>query len=336
MFLDTWSLALSVCSAAVLFLVIMASRTAIRVLRYWSPDSDDSRQILLENEIWLTSTLLQYTLFFQIFSLVLFVLAADNFCKVIVGAMCATGSLLANPFGIPALLVKIIAVFFYGMWIVLHKIDICSPDYPLVRLKYWYFIALLPLIFLDIALQSLYLAGLSPDIITSCCGVVFDSSGGGQSGNLLPAFNQSIVLVLFYGTAFLLLVVGSIARSQKKIVQYLPLSLLATFFLFIAVVAITTVFSSYIYAMPYHHCPFCILKGEYYGIGYFLFASLFLAVFLLVLPAVVDRFKRRADLRKCVEAMQARAVSWGLMLLVFFVALSSYHLLAYRLLGGER
>ena len=335
MFLNTWSLALSVCSAAVLFLVIMATRTAVRVLRYWSPESDDSRQILLENEIWLTSTLLQYTLFFQIFSLVLFVLAADNFCKVIVGAMCATGSLLANPYGVPALLVKIVAVFFYGMWIVLHKIDIRSPDYPLVRLKYWYFIALLPLIVLDITLQSLYIANLSPDIITSCCGVVFDTSGR-QGNSLLPSFDQPTTLMLFYGTAFLLLVLGLIARSRKKFFQYLPLSGGAIFFLFIAVVAITNVFSSYIYAMPYHHCPFCILKGEYYGIGYFLYASLFLAVFLLILPAVVDRFKRRDDLHEYVEAMQAKAVKWGLVLLVFFVALSSYHLLAYRLFGGER
>jgi uncharacterized membrane protein len=335
MFLNTWSLALSVCSAAVLFLVIMATRTAVRVLRYWDPESDDSRQIRLENEIWLTSTLLQYTLFFQIFSLVLFILAADNFCKVIVGAMCATGSLLANPFGVPALLVKIVAVFFYGMWIVLHKIDIRSPDYPLVRLKYWYFISLLPLIFLDITLQSLYLAGLSPDIITSCCGVVFDTSGG-QGNRLMPSFDQPTTLLLFYGTASLLFVLGLVARSQKKFFLYMPLSGGATFFLFIAVVAITNVFSSYIYAMPYHHCPFCILKGEYFGIGYFLYASLFLAVFLLVLPAVVDRFKRRDDLREYVETMQAKAVKWGLVLLVIFVALSSYHLLAYRLLGGER
>ncbi len=312
----------------------MATRTAVRVLRYWDPESDDSRQIRLENEIWLTSTLLQYTLFFQIFSLVLFVLAADNFCKVIVGAMCATGSLLANPYGIPALLVKIIAVFFYGMWIVLHKIDIRSPDYPLVRIKYWYFIALLPLILLDITLQSLYLAGLSPDIITSCCGVVFDTSAG-QGNALLPAFNQSALLLTFYGTALLLLILGLLARSRKKFLQYLPLSGGSVFFLLVAVVAITNVFSSYVYAMPYHHCPFCILKGEYYGIGYFLYASLFLAVFLLVLPAVVDRFKRRDDLREYVAAMQMKAVKWGLVLLVIFVALSSYHLVIYRYFGGE-
>ena len=88
--------------------------------------------------------------------------------------------------------------------------------------------------------------------------------------------------------------------------------------------------------MPYHHCPFCILRSEYYGIGYFLYATLFLGVFLLVLPAVVDRFKRREDLHEYVAAMQGKAIKWGLVLLVIFVALSSYHLLAYRLFGGER
>lgn len=335
MFLNTWSLALSVCSAAVLFLALMATRTAIRVLRYWEPESDDNRQIRLENEIWLTSTLLQYTLFFQIFSLVLFVLAADNFSKVIVGAMCATGSLLANPYGIPALLVKIVAVFFYGMWIILHKVDIRSPDYPLVRVKYWYFIALLPLIFLDITLQTLYLANLSPDIITSCCGVVFDTSAG-QGRSLLPAFKQSSVLLTFYGTALLLLALGCLARAKKQFLAYLSLAGAATFFLFVAIVAITNVFSSYIYAMPYHHCPFCILKSEYYGIGYFMYATLFLGGFFLVVPAVVNRFKRREDLHTYVETMQAKAIKWGLVLLGIFVALSSYHLIVYRLFGGER
>ncbi len=118
--------------------------------------------------------------------------------------------------------------------------------------------------------------------------------------------------------------------------QYLPLAGGAIFFLFVAVAAIINVFSSYIYAMPYHHCPFCILKSEYYGIGYFLYGTLFPGVFLLAVPAVVDRFKRKEDLREYVVAMQVEAIKWGLVLLGIFVALSSYHLIVYRLFGGER
>ena len=66
----------------------------------------------LENEIWLTSTLVEYALAVQVISLIVFVLAADHFSQSIVGAMCATGSLLANDFGIPALIVSLTIVAF--------------------------------------------------------------------------------------------------------------------------------------------------------------------------------------------------------------------------------
>ncbi len=122
MLLNPWSLALNILSLAVLFFVVIAGRTGVRVLRFWDPGRDDNRQISLENEIWLTSTLLEYTLGFQLLSLFLFVLAADAFCGMLVGAMCATGSLLANQYGIVALLVKLAGVFLYGFWIVLHQL----------------------------------------------------------------------------------------------------------------------------------------------------------------------------------------------------------------------
>ena len=54
---------------------------------------------------------------FQIVSLLLYILAADHFSTMLSGAMCATGSLLANGYGLPLLLVKITGVFFCGFWI---------------------------------------------------------------------------------------------------------------------------------------------------------------------------------------------------------------------------
>jgi len=333
MFFDTWSLALNICSAVVLFLVLFASRTAYRVLRYWNPDRDDSRQIRLENEIWLTSTLVEYALVFQIFSLVLFVLAADKFCTVIVGAMCATGSLLANPFGVPALMVKLAGVFFYGFWIVLHKLDIRSPEYPLVKLKYRYFFFLLPILAADVSLQTLYLAGLSPDIITSCCGVVFDSSSG--TSNLLPSFDQSTLLYLFYGGVFLFIVNALWARLSKGRFAAIVLFLIVLFFLPLATTALISVFSSYIYSMPYHHCPFCILKGEYHYVGFFLFGTLFPSGFFAMVPGIVTWFRKDAYLQEAVMEMQRRAVTLSLLLLCSYTSVVSYYPLAYRIFGGE-
>ena len=334
MFLNSWSLGLTLAGLIVLALGIFAGRTAIRVLRYWNPASDSNLQIRLENEIWLASTLVEYGLGFQIITLILFVLAADTFCQVIVGAMCATGALLANNFGMPALMVKIIGVFLYGFWIVLHKLDISSETYPLVKIKYIYLLLILPLLFADITLQTLYIAFLSPDIITSCCAVVFGSSA--ETGrNLLESFPQSTLLLLYYATIVTLIIVG--CRLLKR--WLLPLAAIFSagwlYFLGLATIAIITVFSSYIYAMPYHNCPFCILKPEYHYIGFALYFTLIPASFFGLSTVLVELFKNKADLAEPVTKYQKTAIKISLILLLLLTVISSYHFLLYRISGGE-
>jgi len=334
MFLNSWSLGLTLAGLIIFVLGVFACRTAIRVLRHWNPHSDDNLQIKLENEIWLASTLVEYGLGFQILTLVLFVLAADTFCQVIVGAMCATGALLANNFGMPALLVKIAGVFIYGFWIVLHKLDISSATYPLVKIKYIYLLLVLPLLLADIILQTLYIANLSPDIITSCCAVVFAASG--ETGrNLLAGYSQTTLLHLYYSTIIVLLGLGCI------LLKYWLLPLAAVFsagwfwFLGLATVAIITVFSSYIYAMPYHHCPFCILKPEYHYIGFALYFTLIPASFFGFSTVLVEPFKNMDNLEAAIRKYQRTAILISLVLLLFLAAISSYHYLVYKITGGE-
>lgn len=337
MFLDVWSLALTLVSLVVIFLLAIAARTGVRVLRGWNPASDDQAQIRLESEIWLSSTLVAYALGIQILSLVLFVLAADEFAGVIAGAMCATGSLLANEFGMPALLVKLAGVFLYGFWLVLHHLDIQSESYPLVRLKFAWLLALLPLLATDLTLQTLYLANLSPDIITSCCAVVFSAGGAGE-GNLLSGFSEGVLLRLFYGTAVILAAVGGWLRfGWRPSPAVLSLFYAAgwLWFLGLALVAITTVFSSYIYAMPFHNCPFCILQPEYHYIGFALYGTLLAAVFYGFTSQAVLLFRQRSGLGPAVAAYQRMAVQLSLILLGAFLLLASFHWLRYLLLGGE-
>jgi len=155
MLLNSWSITLLVTSAAALFLAGGAVRTAIRTLRYWDSDADTARQIELENETWLSALLMQYGMVLQILALLLLVLAADNYSEILIGAMCATGAFLANEYGIPLLLVKIFGIFFYGFWIVLHRLDISSEHLPLTRIKYGYVLLLVPLLLADIFLLIL-------------------------------------------------------------------------------------------------------------------------------------------------------------------------------------
>ena len=334
MFLNSWSLGLTISSLLVLFLGIFAGRTAVRVLRYWNPARDSNLQIKLENEIWLASTLVEYGLGFQIFTLILFVLAADHFCKVIVGAMCATGALLANSFGMPALFVKIAGVFLYGFWIVLHKLDISVETYPLVKLKYIFLLLILPVLFADFILQTLYIANLSPDIITSCCAVVF-GSGAKTGQNLLENFREQTVLLLYYGAILVLFGTGCLLLKRwiMPLVAIYSSGWLA--FLGVATVAIITVFSSYIYAMPYHKCPFCILKPQYHYIGFILYFTLIPASFLGISILLVEPLKRISGLAESVRKYQQKAIYASLVLLLVLAATSSYHFILYKITGGE-
>jgi hypothetical protein len=334
MFLNSWSIALLICGLLVLFLIGLAARSAVRVLLYWDPGSDSNRQIRLENEIWLTSTLVEYALGVQIVSLVVFVLAADYFSQSIVGAMCATGSLLANDFGVPALIVKIGAVFFYGFWIVLHQLDIRSPRYPLVRLKYVYLLLLLPLLILDLTLGVIYIAGLTPDIITSCCAVVFGNTVGGGT-NLLSGMAGETTLLLFYASVVVLTAAGLILFAGWRPWLSLLYSILWLWFFLLALMTVTTVFSSYIYAMPYHKCPFCLLKPEYQYVGFAIYAALFGGAFMGMSVVVAEPLRKVEGMTGVVRDFQKKAAGISLLFLALFTALSSYHYLRYILTGGE-
>jgi len=334
MLLSSWSIALFLCGLIVLFLMGFAARSAVRVLLFWDLKSDSNRQIRLENEIWLTSTLVEYALAIQIISLIVFVLAADFYSHSIAGAMCATGSLLANNFGIPTLLIKIGGVFFYGFWIVLHQLDIHSEKYPLVRIKYLYLLLLLPLLVLDLSLELLFIKGLEPDIITSCCAVVFaDTTDGGS--NLLGGFTHSVTMGMFYGTIGVLIIVGSFLMVKWQAWMVVLFSSGWLWFFLLGLSVVTTEFSSYIYAMPFHKCPFCILKPEYNYIGFFMYSALFLGAFFGMSGVVVEPLHSIEGLERSVTEFQLSAVKLSLLFLILFFLVSSYHYWRYLLIGGE-
>jgi hypothetical protein len=335
MFLNSWSIALAIISLTVIVLVSLAARTAIRVLRYWDVESDSNLQICLENETWLASTLVEYGLGFQIVSLILFALAADNFSQVVIGAMCATGALTANSYGMPALFIKMAGLYLYGFWIVVHHLDISSEKYPLLKFKYIYLVCLFPLLCTDIVLQTLYIAGLTPDIITSCCAVIFGQEGSGRDMNLMGALSREIMLPIYYGSAFILLLTGGwlVVKWRKWLALINAVGW--ALFLIISFMVITAIFSSYIYAMPYHRCPFCILKPEYNYIGFLIYGTLMPGAFFGISATLVTFFNKQEGIAISIRKYQTIAVKLSLFFLITFVSISSFHYLIYRFWGGE-
>ena len=335
MLLNSWSITLIVTSVAALFLAGGTVRTAIRILRFWDAEADTARQIQLENETWLSALLMEYGMVLQLVSLLILVLAADRYAEILIGAMCATGAFLANGYGIPLLLVKILGIFLYGFWIVLHRLDMRSEYLPLTRIKFWYALFLAPLLVLDMILLLMYLVQLQPDIITSCCGVIFGQATG-DGKNLIGPVPVRLVMVVFYGLAlllsgFILVLLKKIDRgffSGEKITGII-FSLLWLSFFFLSLLVITAVISSYIYQMPFHRCPFDILKKEYHFVGYFIYLLLFWATFLGMSTGLTSLFVTISSLQQPVRSFQKAALRLSFVLLPLFLVMVSWFPIVY-------
>lgn len=341
MFLHSWSIALLVCSAATVLLGGSAVGTGIRVIRYWDAGADTARQIELENKTWLAAMLVEYGLMLQIVSLLLLVLAADSFSLILVGAMCATGAFLANDFGMPALAVKIFGLFLYGLWVVLNRLDLRSEQMPLTRMKFYYLLLLIPYILADTALLFLYLWDLQPDIITSCCGVIF-GGGGGDGHNLIGSVPAIRLMSLYYGFAGLLFIAGwrSLQRigrkaSQVEILGSLGLAVAWLIFFLFSLLVVTAVISSYIYAMPAHRCPFDILRREYYGVGYPIYFFLFAATFSGMSAGAIVSLAGLPGMAEPIAGYRRAATRLALILMVLFLLVISWFPVAYLTFGGE-
>jgi hypothetical protein len=329
MLVNTWTIALFICSALTLLLLLSALATAAKVLLWWAPDQDTNRQITLENKTWLAAHLVAFCMALQLLSLFLLLLAADSYSHILVGAMCAAGAFVANNYGMPVLLVKIAGVFVYGFWLTLHHLDGYSEYQPLTKVKFAYLFFLLPFCLVDLTLLFLYHQNLRPDIITSCCGVVFGPRGG-DGYNLIAEMSAVSTFTLFFGFALLLLCSGwylrrqmdSPTKSRFRRLYNVAFAISCLLFLVHSLLAITAVISPLIYDLPNHRCPFDIFDKQYFAIGYPLYATLFFAVFFGMSGGISILFDDRPGLYHPVYRF--RRFCWK----IFFFCLPLFLLLA--------
>lgn len=322
MILHPGILALLLGSATVLLMMLYASGTGLAVLRHWDFGSSSTRQLALERRTYLVSTILGWVLLFEIVSGLLFLYAVDDIHRLFPGAMCATGSLNANPVGWAALLVKIVLFFASSLWIVLNGVDGRAVDFPLVRIKY----AALPLLLLlagaDLALQLSYFLGLDPAVITSCCGALFSGSGDTVASGL-ASLPVRPTMAAFYGSALLLAGLGLWSRASRAALPRFALTAAAAAFFVVSCASVISFISPYIYELPTHHCPFDILQGNYSHIGYLLYGSLFPATLFGILPGIFHPLKKRPSLTEGIERAERRWILFMLLGLGLFVIISS-------------
>jgi hypothetical protein len=306
-------------------MALYASYFGLVILRRWDLRSGSELQLSLERRTYLISSLVKGAFAFEALSLFLFIYTAEGICTQLVGAMCAAGSLNAHPLGYPALLVKLLAALMAGVWLVINRVDERAEDYPLIRAKYGLLLAMAPLALVEAAFTWGYLLGLKPDVITSCCGSLFSRGGEGLGGGL-ASFPPRHAMWAYYTVLAATLVVGlRLYRTGRGGYAFAALSL-ALFV--VSVAALISGFSPYIYELPTHGCPFCLLKREYGYIGYPMYASLFTATVAGLGTGALRPFRRVPSLGEVLPGAGRRLTLLALVMFSAFAALATYGVVA--------
>lgn len=299
-------------------MIIYAGAFSIRILRNWDLHSGSEEQLMLERRTYLVSTLLACALALQLVSLFFFVAIVENLSTLISGAMCAAGVLNANRFGYPALLLKVAGFFLSGFWLVMNHLDTRCFDYPLIRRKYALLLLTAPVFVAESVLLVLFFSRLEVTVITSCCGSLFSEQGARLAADL-ATLPFTPVMALFIALGALVLVMGLVAlRTGKGGGIFGMLS----FLLFpVSMAALISAISPYFYELPTHHCPFCLLKPEYFYLGYLLHGSLLGGGLAGAGASLVSLPGQGSTLAKVRIPMQRRLIVTSLSCYLFFAVI---------------
>jgi hypothetical protein len=328
MLLNPAILALVTVSVVIALMMALAAGFAIRILRYWDINSGSELQLNLERRTYLVSTLLTWVFASELVSLLLFVYNAESMSGQFVGAMCATGVLNVNAWGWPTLFLKM-GIFFLGAaWLALNYLDNQGYDYPLIRVKFFLLLLILPLTFAEFFVQGAYFLNMEPDVIVSCCGSLFSDRGPGV-GNDVSSISPTTALVLLYGSGLFVMLSGTWFLMFRR--GNLLFFATTVFAFAAAIVAIISYVSPYIYEHPNHHCPFCILKSGHDFAGYTLYIPLFLASAIAFGSAMISPWDKISSLSAKVAVLAPRFTYISLMLFALFYAIATYWVLQSNL-----
>ncbi len=268
-------LALLTTSVVVCGLAVAAAAAGVASAVGWAPEDGGERQLARERRMLLVEATVTVVCVVQLVALVAFVATVDRLHPLFAGAMCAVGTLNADPHGVPALLTKVATVGLCGLWLVVQRATVGAPGTAVVRVKHLAVPVLAGLLVADAVLQARFFAGLDPDVITSCCARVFSAEAVGLGADL-AAVPASVAEAAYFMVLAVTLALG------VAVVRGLPLSgpfaaaALASGAL--AGLGVVTWVAPSWYELPTHHCPLCVLAPEMHLVGYPLYGALALAV----------------------------------------------------------
>ena len=184
-----------------IILLFVAFYFSVSIIKTWDYEKTTTKQYKLEKTSYLVILIISFTLIVKIFLFPYFAYSLDNLSNIVPGAMCAAGIVGANEFGQINLSLKILILFFIGVWLIINSLDLKAKTYPYTKKKYLFYSFIFALCILEITLDFLFLNGISTKEPVMCCSSIF---GVNNVGSKIPFdLNISIRFLQCYFTDYL-------------------------------------------------------------------------------------------------------------------------------------
>lgn len=198
--------------AVALFALVVGSYTAFKAykIQEGAKDASGDRRYELEKDYYLVSTVGWMTLGTRVLAIPLFFVTVISLIPSVPGAMCEFGVLQAgSPFSWADLALKLFTIFAFGGWLFFDFINRKLKSSPLMGNLSSIFVLLMPLLFIDAALDIAFFGSLNP-LVVPCCMVLYSPNSlfGGCPFCLvtykmpllmgvIPSFALSLALVMW-------------------------------------------------------------------------------------------------------------------------------------------
>lgn len=289
---------------------------SINIFVKWNFESNSPLQYKLEKQSYLISTIIKYIFFIKLPLFLFFIYSVDSLSDIVIGAMCASGVFDSSIYGIPLLGLKLVNLYLFGFWLILHYGDLKYKDLRFTKVKFGFFIVASILIILEILFDFMMFYSIDLNKISLCCGSLFSNNSVSYLSVLFSIDSWNYLYVFFIN--FILLVIFFLKRNDYIF------SFLNIIFLVASIISLIIFFSPYIYELPTHHCPFCILQKEYFYVGYILYLSLFFGTFFGIATVIANMIDSETNFYYMIS----------LFFICIYVLLVSYFPVAYYLKNG--
>jgi hypothetical protein len=166
---------------------------------------------------------------------------------------------------------------------------------------------------------------LKPDVITSCCGSLFDG-GRATLSSMLAGLMPIPTAIAFYAISSITLGCGLYTWRTGRASLYLATGSIVAFVTGLA--ALIAFFCLYYYEMPTHHCPFCLLQPEYGRIGFLLYGLLIMGVIAGCGCGILELHKSKPTLAKIIPSQQRLLAFWATFSFALYLFLVTLRLLS--------